>query len=141
MTLKPALLPLVARQNVPTSQRYDSMLALVKSTALKHAQSSHQVYMKPCVLAIRSHGRMAMPTRDAITPPVAKLMCCGARFTRAFATGTTLAAMLVLRVARIRPETRPWPSHACSASFLELVSTPDRLQQDRVASGKTRTHQ
>ena len=59
--------------------------------------------MNPCVSAMSSHGRMAMPTRDAITPPVAKLMCCGARFTSAFATGTTLAAMLVLRVASIRP--------------------------------------
>ena len=59
--------------------------------------------MKPWVLAMSSHGRMAMPTSEAITPPVAKLMRCGARFTRAFATGTTLAAMFVLSVASIRP--------------------------------------
>ena len=59
------------------------------------------------VLAMSSHGRMAMPISDAMTPPAAKLMCCGARLTRAFATGTTLAAMLVLRVARISPALAP----------------------------------
>ena len=59
--------------------------------------------MKPCVLAMSCHGRMAMPISDAITPPAAKLMRCGARLTMAFATGTTLAAMLVLRVAKINP--------------------------------------
>ena len=80
--------------------------------------------MKPCVLAMSSHGRMAMPTSDAMTPPAAKLMRCGARLTRALATGTTLAAMLVLRVARMSPaaEAVTVTSAAWSAAQLSSMS-------------------
>ena len=46
-----------------------------------------------------------MPASDAITPPAAKLILCGARFTNALATGTTFAAILVLSVAMISPVT------------------------------------
>jgi hypothetical protein len=37
-------------------------------------------------------------------PPVVKVMVRGARLTMAFAGATTLAAMLVVSVARMRPE-------------------------------------
>lgn len=67
--------------------------------------AAHHVYMKPCVSATSFHGWIRIPTTDAMTPPPAKVMRCGARFTSAFATGTTLAAMLVLRVATMSPVT------------------------------------